>query len=95
MSVSPVKAAAPVVVAASSVAVKPAAYAESAIITVVKAAGKRGVSAARFAAYGPVGGSTTVKAYLDACLALQPDEPRYRWRADLAWDVKRGFITIA
>lgn len=76
-------------------AAKPAAYAEAAIITVVKAAGKRGQSAARFAAYGPVDSTTTVKAYLDACLALQPDEPRYRWRADLAWDVKRGFITVA
>jgi hypothetical protein len=77
------------------VAVKPAAYPESAVITVVKAAGKRGKSAARFAAYGPVGATITVKAYLDACLALEPDEPRYRWRADLAWDLKRGFITIA
>lgn len=93
MSASSVKPA--VASPAVSVAVKPAAYPESAVITVVKAAGKRGVSAARFAAYGPVGGTTTVKAYLDACLALQPNEPRYRWRADLAWDVQRGFITIA
>lgn len=75
--------------------VKAAVYAETAVITVVKLAGKRGASAARFAAYGPVGNTLTVGAYLDACLKLQPDEPRYRWRADLAWDLKRGFISIA
>jgi hypothetical protein len=83
------------VAAAPAHPVKAAVYAESATITVLKLAGKRGASAARFAAYGPVGNKITVGAYLDACLALQPDEPRYRWRADLAWDAKRGFISVA
>lgn len=83
---------APIVVAPAR---KAAVYAESATITVLKDAGKKGASAARFAAYGKVGATTTVKSYLDACLALQPTEPRHRWRADLAWDVKRGFISIA
>lgn len=81
----------------SVVAVKAARYNEAATITLVAEANpKRAASALRFAQYGKAkGDTTTVKAYLDACQALQPDEPRYRWRADLDWDVKRGFITIA
>lgn len=87
----------PVVAAAATVAVKPAAYPETATITLVAPANpKRAASAKRFALYGAKpGATTTVKAYLDGCLALHADEPRYRWRADLAWDLKRGFITIA
>lgn len=74
-------------------AVTPAKYAESDIITLlVEKNPKRAASALRFAAYRS---GMTVAAYLDACLALQPDEPRYRWRADLAWDVKHGFISVA
>lgn len=77
--------------------VAPAKYAETATVTLVSATNpKRAASAKRFALYGAKpGATTTVKAYLDGCLALQPDEPRYRWRADLAWDVKHGFITVA
>lgn len=84
-------------VAATTIAhpVKAAKYAETDVVTLVKAAGKRGASAARFALYGAKPGDTiTVAAYLDGCLALHADEPRYRWRADLAWDLKRGFITV-
>lgn len=88
------KSAAPAV---SVVAVKAARYSEAAVITLqAEANPKRAASALRFAQYGKAkGDTTTVKAYLDACQALQPDEPRYRWRADLDWDLKRGFITIA
>jgi hypothetical protein len=75
---------------------KPAAYAETALVTVLVANPKRAASAKRFALYGAVGGSpVTVKSYLDGCAALHPDEPRYRWRADLAWDLARKFISIA
>lgn len=93
MTNSPKSAAAP----ASAVAVKVARYNEAATITLLAEANpKRAASARRFAQYGKAkGDTTTVKAYLDACQALQPDEPRYRWRADLDWDVKRGFITVA
>lgn len=57
---------------------------------------KRAASAKRYAVYlqerkTPL----TVKEYLDACLLLHPEEPRYRWRADLAWDTAREFITVA
>lgn len=73
-----------------------AAYAETALVTVLVANPKRAASAKRFAAYGAVGGQpVTVKEYLDACAALHPDEPRGRWRADLAWDLKHEFIKIA
>lgn len=78
--------------AAPSVAVKAATYPESAKFRLLKANPKRGASAARYALYGAVGSEFTLGAYLDGCLALQPDEPRYRWRADIAWDLKRGFI---
>lgn len=78
-----------------AVAANPAKYAETARFTVVKDAGKRGASAQRFAAYGGVGATFTLAAYLDACLALQPEEPRHRWRADITWDLKRGFIAVA
>lgn len=75
------------------VVAKPATYAETDVITLVAEKNpKRGASAKRFAAYKT---GMTVGAYLDACAALQPDEPRYRWRADLAWDVKRGFVTVS
>ena len=88
---------------AKSVAVAPAAahpvreakYAETDVITVLPKGEKnpkRGASALRFAAYKT---GMTVGAYLDACLALQPEESRYRWRADLAWDVKREYISVA
>lgn len=83
----------------SPVAVKAARFPETATITLTEKGvpnPKRAASAKRFACYGSaVGATTTVKEYLDACAQLQPDEPRYRWRADLDWDVKRGFITIA
>lgn len=72
----------------------PAKFPESATFRVLKDAGKRGASAARFAAYGGVGATFTLGAYLDACLALQPEEPRHRWRADISWDLKRGFIEL-
>jgi hypothetical protein len=77
--------------------VRPAKYPESATVTLVATANpKRAASAKRFALYGAkAGDKTTIKAYLDGCLALQPDEPRYRWRADIAWDVKHGFVTVA
>lgn len=77
---------------ASAPAVKAATYPESAQFRLLKANPKRGASGARYALYGKVGDTFTLGAYLDACLALQPDEPRYRWRADIAWDLKRGFI---
>lgn len=83
------------VTATPAAPVKPATYTEAQIITVTDKGAvnpKRGASAKRYAAYAT---GMTVAAYLDACLAIQPDEPRYRWRADLAWDVKRGFITVA
>lgn len=84
---------------AVSVAVKAARYPETAIITLTEKGcpnPKRAASAKRFAGYGSKPGDTvTVKDYLDHCVSCQPDEPRYRWRADLDWDVKRGFITIA
>lgn len=92
-TVSPATVAAPV----ATVTIKAARFSEGATITLLAAANpKKAASAKRFAGYGSkVGDTTTVKAYLDHCLAVQPDEPRYRWRADLAWDVKRGFITVA
>lgn len=74
---------------------KAATYPETATVTVVKANPKRGASAKRYDLYGGVGATITVKAYLDACKAAAPDEERGRWRSDLAWDVARGFITIA
>lgn len=58
----------------------PAAY----IITVNVPNPKTGKSAARYALYGPVGATTTVAAYLAAGGR----------RADIAWDVARGFITV-
>ena len=73
-------------------------YTEDMVITVLKTANpKRAASAARYALYlapRPDGKPLTVREYLDGCLALHPDEPRYRWRADLAWDEKREFITV-
>lgn len=75
--------------------VREAKYAETDVITVLPKGEKnpkRGASALRFAAYKT---GMTVGAYLDACAALQPEESRYRWRADLAWDVKREFISVA
>lgn len=95
--------AAPVTVAAPVAApVKAATYPEANVITltVKGAAGnpKRGKSAPRYAVYLAAraeGRPLTVAAYLDATHAITPDEPRYRWRADLAWDVKHGFITVA
>ena len=74
---------------------KPATYAETDVITVLPKGQKnpkRGASALRFASYKT---GMTVGAYLDACAAIQPDEPRYRWRADLAWDSKREYISVA
>lgn len=78
----------------------PSKYTEDMVIVVLdkgKANPKRAASAARYAIYlrdradkGPL----TVKEYLDECLVLQPDEPRYRWRADLAWDTAREFISV-
>lgn len=56
---------------------------------------KRAASAKRYAIYlQERSAPLTVKEYLDACLVLQPEEPRYRWRADLAWDVAREFIEV-
>lgn len=78
--------------AAPSAAAKAATFPESAKFRLLKANPKRGASGARYALYGAVGNEFTLGAYLDACLALQPEEPRYRWRADIAWDLKRGFI---
>lgn len=90
MSAKPATTPAPV----ASAPVKVATYPETAQFRVLKANPKRGASAARYALYGPVGTVFTLGAYLDACLVLQPEEPRYRWRADIAWDInpKRGFI---
>lgn len=77
--------------------VKAAKFPETATITLVADKNpKRAASAKRFALYGKAkGDTTTVKAYLDGCAELHADEPRYRWRADLAWDLQRGFIEIA
>lgn len=85
------------VAAPGASAAKAARYSETAVITLVAAANpKRAASAKRFALYGGVAGATiTVGAYLDACLVLDSENPRYRWRADLAWDLARGYITIA
>lgn len=80
------------VAAPASVAVKAATYPESAKFRLLKANPKRGASGARYALYGAVGSEFTLGEYLDKCLVLQPEEPRYRWRADIAWDLKRGFI---
>jgi hypothetical protein len=78
-------------------AAKPAKFAETDVVTLVAEKNpKRAASAKRFALYGAKPGDTiTVAAYLDGCAKLHADEPRYRWRADLAWDVARGFITVA
>lgn len=86
---------------AKTIAVAPtkaAKYTEDMVIRVLdkgKTNPKRAASAARYAIYlrertAPL----TVKEYLDECLVLQPDEPRYRWRADLAWDTQREFIEV-
>lgn len=96
------KAAAPAATPAATVSVavtptKAARYPEAHVITVLdkgKANPKRAASAKRYALYLATP-DLTVGAYLDGCLALQPDEPRYRWRADLDWDVKRGFIAVS
>lgn len=92
---------APTTAAAPSVAVKPAKYPETAVITLTdkgKAGNpKRAASAKRYQLYldaAKAGTPLTVGAYLDGCLALHADEPRYRWRADLTWDLQRGFITV-
>jgi len=71
---------------------KPAKYAETDIITLLAEKNpKRAASAKRFAAYKT---GMTVGAYLDACKALHPEEERYRWRADLSWDVTRKYIEV-
>jgi hypothetical protein len=77
---------------------KAARYTEDMIIRVLdkgKTNPKRAASAKRYAIYlqerkTPL----TVKEYLDACLVLQPEEPRHRWRADLTWDTQREFIEV-
>lgn len=79
--------------------VKAAKFPESAVITVTdkgKTNPKRAASAKRYALYlAPRKTPLTVKDYLDGCAELHADEPRYRWRADLAWDIARGYITVA
>lgn len=87
--------------AKTPVAVKPAKYPESATIVLTDkgAAGnpKRAASAKRYQVYityRAAKKTLTVKDYLDECLKLQPDEPRGRWRADLSWDLARGWIEV-
>ena len=82
---------------AIAVAVTKKQYTEDMVITVLRTTNpKRAASALRYAVYlAERAEPLTVKAYLDACAALHPDEPRGRWRADLAWDEKREFITVA
>lgn len=60
-------------------------YPGAAVITVVAANPKSGASRARYALYGAPGNTLTVAAYLAAGGR----------RADIAWDVARGFITVA
>jgi hypothetical protein len=84
--------AAPAAEATVAVAAK-RTYSEDMVITLIKAENpKRAASAKRYGLYKT---GMTVKDYLDGCLALHPEEPRYRWRADLAWDEKREFISVA
>lgn len=72
---------------------KQATYSEQAKIKLLQPTNpKRGASAKRYACYRD---GMTVKEYLDACEKVQPDEPRHRWRADLAWDMKRKYIEVA
>lgn len=86
----------PVAVPAAPAGKKAATYAETALITVLVPNPKKAASAKRFALYGAVGGKPiTVKEYLDGCVLLHPEDPRGRWRADLAWDVARKYVTIA
>jgi len=82
----------PVVSAPVAHPANPAKFAETQVFRVLKANPKRGASAKRYDAYGKVGETFTLGAYLDACAKLQPEEPRHRWRADITWDLKRGFI---
>lgn len=66
-------------------------YPESAVITLRRPDNpKSGASADRFALYRS---GMTVGEYLDRCHAIQGE--RNRWRADLAWDVERGFISVS
>ncbi len=81
--------------------VKAALYAASSVITLTpKGASnpKRGAAALRYNLYlaaAAAGTPLTIAAYLAACVPLNPSEPAYRWRADISWDLKRGFITLA
>ena len=60
-------------------------YPGAAVITVNVANPKSGASRARYALYGAPGNSLTVAAYIAAGGR----------RADIAWDVARGFITVS